>query len=291
MRPLENRNNVHTNRQDVQNVDNGNDEPPRKRLRSQSRGPDSCQLVSEMLIKDSRDGCYRKFIRTNNQMVCTYCKEVTIRYTPEGFIEIVGNHLSECKPFNPNDEEVSKEKGRRDLHARSVSEIRSTPRSHCASRARSMPRARSMSRARSIESVFQEEVPTDRYRLEENKDRSKYAAVLILEDNNPIQAKEFRNRYTTNNGDSMVFCCPYCYKNLLQYNKDEDKLYWLDNEENHKEGFTCLAYPLEVLMEKYDRPRRNCPCSNAWWKKMAEKHGFPVVKRYRSALKDMRKEN
>ncbi|KAE9547856.1 hypothetical protein FO519_008931 [Halicephalobus sp. NKZ332] len=325
MCPLENRNNVHTNRQDVRNVDNGNDEPPRKRLRSQSHGPDSCQLVSEMLIKDSRDGCYWKFIRTNNQMVCTYCKKVTVRYTPEGFIEIVGNHLSECKPFNPNDEEVSEEKvriesfriGNYEYKRHTKGSVDTFLCSECLQNGRlveaeischvtrtdphckacrnkqedKQTKTRSMSRAPSVLCVPEREVPTDRYRLEENKDRSKYAAVLVLEDNNPSQAKEFHYRYPTNNGDSTVFCCPYCYKNFLKYNKNEGKLYWLRDEENHGEGFKCLAYPVEVLMEKYDRPRRNCPSSNGWWKKMSKEHGFPMVKRYHSTLKDMRNEN
>ncbi|KAE9546759.1 hypothetical protein FO519_010029, partial [Halicephalobus sp. NKZ332] len=77
MHPLRNEHDVHINEQVFYNDDNRSDEPARKRPRTQSHGPDSCQLVSEMLIKDLRDGCYWKFILTNNQMMCTYCKKVT----------------------------------------------------------------------------------------------------------------------------------------------------------------------------------------------------------------------
>ncbi|KAE9550023.1 hypothetical protein FO519_006773 [Halicephalobus sp. NKZ332] len=191
----------------------------------------------------------------------------------------------EIAPENNFEVQSSQSSPREDYPQNFDLRSRSVPRAPSIPRDRPAFRARSMSRAPSVLCVPEKEVPTDRYRLEENKDRSKYAAVLVLEKDNPEKAKEFHYRYPTHNKVSTVFCCPYCYKNFLRYNKDEDKLYWLRDEKDHEDGFKCLAYPLEVLMEKYDRPRRNCPSSNGWWKKMAKEYGFSIVKRYHSARK------
>lgn len=131
---------------------------------------------------------------------------------------------------------------------------------------------------------FYEKLPKDRYRLEKSKDSRKFAAVLVLEEYDRKNAREFCFRRKKSNGNS-IFRCSYCSKTFLEYDESEKNVYWRDRKDNHLPDFNCPAIPLKVLIRKYNRLKNNLPISRGWWKRQSEKYGFQLSLRYDAAQK------
>ena len=136
---------------------------------------------------------------------------------------------------------------------------------------------------------FREKLPKDHYRLERSKDNLKFAAVLVLEEYDRKNAREFCFRRKKSNGNS-TFRCSYCSKTFLEYEESENNMYWRDRKDNHVPDFNCPAIPLKVLIRKYSRLRNNLPISRGWWKKQSEKYGFQLSLRYDAAQKTRNQE-
>ena len=155
----------------------------------------------------------------------------------------------------------------------------------------SFPQSCSSSHEHSTKHTFEDEVPKYRYSLQKNKDESKFAGIIVIEKDDSGLAREFPFRKYRENEKWTLFHCPYCNKTFLEYNKDEDKLYWIDNEKNHIDGYECAPVPLAVLEEKYNRLRNGVAVSHGWWKKQGIRYNFKPPLRYAAAHKIIQSKN
>ena len=57
-----------------------------------------------ILIKDPDGDCHRKFVRSENQIICSYCRAIVkLSFPADGLVEVIGEHLPKCKSFNSCD--------------------------------------------------------------------------------------------------------------------------------------------------------------------------------------------
>jgi len=157
---------------------------------------------------------------------------------------------------------------------------------------RSMSRARSVSRAGSVfkdRIVHPQLVPIERYELKKKNNNSKFAGVIIFEDNDQGMAREFSFQKRKKDG-LILFNCTYCNKTFLEYNEDTKELYWFHDEGDHDKDYDCRSVPRAVLDEKYEIIKDGKNLSTGWWEKQGKKFNFNPGRKFRTIWNEKKRQ-